>query len=819
MAQQNVIIVRTYFHGHYCMYRSQCSAFSVTKVLVLVMVLAPAILIGQRAPQSAPQSQNTNGPGTVLYRELLTPSIDPGDVHAIREVSIQREDIHLSLSDGTIGLMRAIDGRVTGAVFEGVGEILLIAPDRAERTSLALFTGSAVLEQRFTSAYLRFVDDKLVEQLRAGFRPVEQSQEFVARWDEPLRALPRGDALAILQSLTNTRDAASQFLHVRMAGTELGVFDVYWNTNAPEQVAVAQGKAGEKEFFYDTWTSFPMRSVREKNTAAPPRFDMYDYQIRAGVEPPSYMNAEAQVTLLPRRTGQRTFVMELSRNLQLSDVRADGKPVEFIQNQAIGGSDLARRGDDLVGIVFPQALPKDQPVRLTFKYSGPVMFNAGNDLLYVGARGTWYPNAGSMFSNFDLTFEFPEDWSLVATGKQVVSKLEGYNHVSRFVTEKPITRAGFNLGKFVTAEAKSNGVTIHAYAAKHVEEALAIHELRAGKHPEPAREVQQIATQAANTVNFLSSELDPFPYSNLEITQIPGLESQSWPGLVYLSSMAFLDADERRAAGVKDPYTEFLLERLMLAHETAHQWWGDAVDWVSYRDEWIIEALANYCALLMLEKKDPKSTRIALSYYHDQLLQDTGHGMIGDAGPVTLGPRLTSSKFPNAYDRVLYGRGTWLIHMLREMLRQANGKKSDAEFFAALKGLLAQSPNHKISTRDLQAAFEKVMPASLIYEGRKSLDWFFDSWVNGASIPQFNLEEVKFTPAAAGKVHVSGTIKEGHTGKDTVTALPIFAVDARGASHFLAFVFADEPETAFKLTAPQGTTKILLDPEQMILRR
>jgi aminopeptidase N len=330
--------------------------------------------------------------------------------------------------------------------------------------------------------------------------------------------------------------------------------------------------------------------------------------------------------------------------------------------------------------------------------------------------------------------------------------------------------------------------------------------------------VQQIATRAADTVKFLSSELEPFPYSNLEITQLPGLESQSWPGLVYLSSMAFLDADERRAAGVKDPYTEFLLDHLMLAHETGHQWWGDAVDWVSYRDEWIIEALANYCALLMLEKEEPKSTRIALTYYRGQLLQQTDHGIIGDAGPVTLGNRLTSSKFPNAYDRVLYGRGTWLIHMLREMLREANGRKGDAEFFAALKGLLAQSPNHKISTRDLQSAFEKVMPASLTYEGKKSLDWFFDSWVNGASIPQFNLEDVKMAPAGE-KVRVTGTIKQSHTGKDTVTAIPIFAVNAKGASHFLAFVFADEPETAFKLTAPAGTTKILLDPEEMILRR
>jgi hypothetical protein len=810
------------------MYTGQCSAISVTKVLVLAFALAPVILHAQSpTPTATPvpspnaaQTQREEGKGLELYREILSPSLSAQDVHGIRELSIQREDIHISFTDGTIGLMRAVDGHITGAVFEGVGEILLIAPDRAERTSLALFTGSAVLERRFTSAYLRFVDDKLADEFRSGFRPApeEGTQEFIARWDEPMKTLARGDGLAILQSLTNTAEASSKFLHLRMAGSDLGMFDVYWNTNAPEQIGVFQGKATDKEFYYDTWASFPMQSVRNKNDAVSPRFELDDYQIRAGVEPPSFMNVAAQVTLRPRRAGQRTFVMELSRYLQISEVQADGHPVEFIQNQAISGSDLARRGDDLVGIVFPQALPKDQAVRLTFKYAGPVMFNAGSDLLYVGARGTWYPNSGPMFANFDLTFEFPEDWALVATGKQVVSKMEGYRHVSRFVTEKPITRAGFNLGKFVTAETKSNGVTIHAYAAKNVEEALAAHEARAGKHPEPSREVQQIATRAADTVRFLSSQLDPFPYSNLEITQIPGLESQSWPGLIYLSSMAFLDADERRAAGVKDPYTEFLLDRLMLAHETGHQWWGDAVDWVSYRDEWIIEALANYSALLMLEKEDPRSTRIALDYYKGQLLQQTSHGIIGDAGPVTLGPRLTSSKFPGAYQRVLYGRGTWLIHMLREMLREANGGEDDTAFFAALKSLLAQSPNHKISTRELQAAFEKVLPASLTYEGKKSLDWFFDSWVNGASIPQFNLDDVKLTAVGA-KVRVTGTIRQSHTGKDTVTAVPVFAVNRQGISRFLAFVFVDDPETAFKLAAPAGTTKILLDPQEMILRR
>jgi len=393
-----------------------------------------------------------------------------------------------------------------------------------------------------------------------------------------------------------------------------------------------------------------------------------------------------------------------------------------------------------------------------------------------------------------------------------------HRRTSRFITEKPIARAGFNLGRFETAASNSAGVQIHAYAAKIVEQPLAAREARAGRHPEPAREVQQIAAEAAGSVDFLSRELDPFPYSKLEITQFPGLLSQSWPGLVYLSSMAFLDRDERRAAGVHDPYTDLLLDRLMLAHETAHQWWGDAVDWISYRDEWLIEALANYSALLMLEQQDPNAMRIALDYYRGELLRETRNGPLADAGPVTLGMRLTSAKFPSAFEPVMYGRGTWLIHMLRTMLRNASGGKDDALFFSALKALLAQSPNHKISTRDLQLAFEKVLPPSLTYEGKHDLEWFFDTWVNGTSIPQLTLDGVRISTSGS-KVVVRGTVRQSHAARDLVTAVPIYSVDESGKAKFLNFVFADDSETSFRLTAPPGTKRIALDPEGTLLRR
>jgi hypothetical protein len=789
----------------------------VTKVLVLVfaLVLANISTLGQAAP---PQSG-----AVALYRELLNPSFDAKDVYQIREVSIMMEDLHISISDGTIAFVREVNGRITGAMFEGVGEVLLVPPNRAERTSLALFTGSAVLEQRFQSAYLRFADDKIVTELKNGLRGhAEDAEEFVTRWQQPALLLARGDALPILQVMTSAPQSAASFLHLRIGGTTAGIVDIFFDSNGSEQISVGQATVLNNVSYYDTWTSFPMRSIREaagqEDPATRASFEASDYKLRVTVQPPTDLSAEAEFTLTPQYSGQRTVILELSRYLKLTEVRVNDAPVEFIQNEAISGSDLSRRGDDLIGVVMPAPLEKGRPVKLQFKYSGPVMFNAGGDVIYVGARGTWYPNVGPTFSNFDLTFECPSDWQVVGTGKQVSSTASGGKRTTHFVTSKPIGRAGFNLGKFVAASAASGGVEVHAYGAKTVEQSLAGAEARAGKKPDPTRETQQIADQAANTIQFLSSELDPFPYLNLEITQLPGMLSQSWPGLIYLSSTAFLTPDERRALGVRDPYVELLLSRLMLTHETAHQWWGDAVDWVSYRDEWIVEALANYSALVMLDKQHPGDMRTALTYYRGELLRETRNGIIAEAGPVTLGHRLTSSKFPDAYERVLYGRGTWLIHMLRTMLRETSGGESDALFFSALKDLLAAAPNHKISTLDLQRAFEQVMPAQLRYEGRKSLDWFFDSWINGNSIPQFSLQDVHMTPSAH-KLKVTGTILEDHAAKDMVTAVPLYAVDTTGKSHFLAFVFADDAKTEFTVTAPSDTKQILLDPQETLLRR
>jgi hypothetical protein len=62
-------------------------------------------------------------------------------------------------------------------------------------------------------------------------------------------------------------------------------------------------------------------------------------------------------------------------------------------------------------------------------------------------------------------------------------------------------------------------------------------------------------------------------------------------------------------------------------------------------------------------------------------------------------------------------------------------------------------------------------------------------------------------------------IEQAHAAKDQVTAVPVYAVGAWEKPRFVAFVFVDEAQTEFTLTAPAGTKELLLDPENTVLRR
>ena len=121
-----------------------------------------------------------------------------------------------------------------------------------------------------------------------------------------------------------------------------------------------------------------------------------------------------------------------------------------------------------------------------------------------------------------------------------------------------------------------------------------------------------------------------------------------------------------------------------------------------------------------------------------------------------------------------------------------------------------------ISTRELLNAFADDLPLSLRYEGKASLDWFLEGWINGTALPRLELQNVKFTTKGKATV-ITGVIRQKDAPEDLVTSVPIYAVVSGNTRVLAGRVFADGAESAFRLSAPLGTHKVLLDPNGTIL--
>jgi len=812
--------------------------------------------------------------------QLNSVGLDPGRVFKVRGAALDRSAIHITLEDGTIAFTKDVSGRITGAFFEGEGEVLLAPPNEVERKSMSLFTGMAILEERFSTAYFRFNDDTAIE-MQPGLRAPDDPEEFAARWEQTARNLAQLDAMRLLASFSEMlpdadgtvsknpqparrEDPGDRMLHVRLQGNKLGVFDLFYDSTAGEQIEAGQSKAAQNgDVYYDVWTSFsaedstrsrsderkiPQTLAVEAESHDDDPIFVRSYVIDAHVRPPKQLDAEVKMQLEVRRGGPRFLAFELSRFLQVQTVEANGRPVEFIHNPAVEGTQLARSGNDMLAVLLPEPARTGQTITLRFVYRGDVIVEAGPGLLYVGARGTWYPNRGLGMADYDLTFHYPPGWTLLATGKpqapaqpaQAAQANAGGEQVSHWVSERPIPVAGFNLGKYVRGVAQAGKVMVETYATSGVERdfpqaatALVPADPTALPHisgpqmtlaPSPARNAAAVAETTARAIRYYAERFGPFPYSQLALTQLPGKESQGWPGLIFLSSYAFLNREEREDIHMNA--VGALLDQIIPAHETAHQWWGDLITWSTYRDQWLSEGLANYCALMMLQEKDPAGFREIMEKYRKDLDEKNKDGSSSkDAGPVTLGSRLLSSHFPEGYQAINYGRGTWLFHMLRSMLqdaaaesakKDASRKGAEEPFVRSLRKMRERYAGKSISTTELLDVFAEDLPPSLRYEGKASLDWFLDGWVNGTSLPKLELQGVKFVPKANAMM-VSGLIRQKDAMPDLVTSVPIYAVVAGKTPALLGRVFADGDETPFHFSAPLGTHKLLLDPNGTIL--
>jgi aminopeptidase N len=285
---------------------------------------------------------------------------------------------------------------------------------------------------------------------------------------------------------------------------------------------------------------------------------------------------------------------------------------------------------------------------------------------------------------------------------------------------------------------------------------------------------------------------------SLTVSPIPGTFGQGFPGLVYLSTLAYLEPNARPAP-MRGPREQTFFSDTLEAHEVAHQWWGNLVLPAGYQDEWISEALANYSALLYLEKKrGVRAMQDVLEDFRDALLKKKGDGpTVESAGPITWGFRLESADEPDAFHAITYDKGAWIFHMLRRRL-------GDDRFLKMLAELRHRSEQRTASTAELRSLVKEFLPPRV---SAATADGFFDNWVYSTGIPALKLTYT--VKGVAPAVKIAGKVEQSGVDDAFSIEAPIDIQFAKAAPQTI-WVETSNAGVSFSATLKQVPTRVSL---------
>jgi aminopeptidase N len=323
----------------------------------------------------------------------------------------------------------------------------------------------------------------------------------------------------------------------------------------------------------------------------------------------------------------------------------------------------------------------------------------------------------------------------------------------------------------------------------------------------PAR-MAAVGAEIAEEFEWMALHFGAPPLKRIAVSPIPGTFGQGFPGLIYLSTVTYLDDAQRRALLRKDATAETFYSSIIHAHETAHQWWGNLVIPATYHDDWIAEALANYTAMLVLEqKRGAKTLDLVLDEYRKALLAPGKPTTVESSGPITWGYRLRDDDHVNPWGAIIYGKGTWIMHMLRRRM-------GDDAFLRMLATLRKRYEYRTVSTEELRAHAALFLPLG---DPDPSLETFFDTWVYGTGIP--TLEMTTTVKGKAPAVTLTVTVRQSGVGEDFVAEVPVEIRTAAGAKPIVRWVHTSSEPAIFTLKLNAPPQHVELAPRLAVLAR
>jgi aminopeptidase N len=233
----------------------------------------------------------------------------------------------------------------------------------------------------------------------------------------------------------------------------------------------------------------------------------------------------------------------------------------------------------------------------------------------------------------------------------------------------------------------------------------------------------------------------------------------------------------------------------LVAHELAHQWFGDFLTCRDWAEGWLNEGFATYFEHLWREHKD------GIDEYEYGLLTDLG-AYLGEARGRYKRPIVCRDYDAplDLFDRHLYEKGSLVLHVLRQEL-------GDETFFAGIKKYVADNARGIVETRDLRVALEAV-------SGR-SLGAMMNELVYTAGHPEVSVDVGWNDGVLSVSAKQSQEAKDGVIAAFTV-AIELDIVDAQKKAHRRS-VTLDARAGTFALPCPKRPSFVVVDPRMRIL--
>ncbi len=632
----------------------------------------------------------------------------------IESYSMIRGNMEFHLGPGEITIFDFGYDKPSAMAFIGHARVVYTPPDNIEKAQLEKYLQRTAIDSDVES--IVFYGLLNLEDLpdTASFTREKPKKDFWKLLEQTRKTAIENLSInvtnRILADFLSDRD--SKFFLANFENVELGNLIFCEDALGEDYYRLYRAVKKDKKQMVDIINGYtpPDKAAVKPGMAA---IDITDYVIKAKADRLGKLSADCRITYIALGGKQSFLYFRLSSENEIKKaLNSNGNPLLVVRDEDEPGFGLVLNKPPVTGA-------KDF---IDIEYEGKP-FHHEWDVYYCQGSDPWYPlNIMSDNAHYKISFDYPSEFLLSDYSQSV------YDTPSqgKWEIEYETNDAGMCFGKLNISESRPNSeIRLVMFAPNVSGWSTAIR----SESSYEAILVESLIGLAGSKVWFdhcyeevsydlmyFKSLLNCCPFDSIAEFETPFQNNRGYTGAISLSSYFKMNKEAGGGLRLGDP--------LVRSRQAAYQWWGHSVRADSYRDEWIIEGLAQYCGLLSVQSREP------LNFPLDSMLavwRDTIVAVQAESGPVCLGKRLSSSGW-DYYDPIAIKKSAYIFNMIRNIMHDYR-TGSDKRFIAFVQDLYAKYKDRTITTDD----FENELAA----HARMDMTWFFDQWVYGTDIPVY----------------------------------------------------------------------------------